>query len=138
MIRFSKEEDIIHLNKLLIETKSCYNKSNQNPFCKCIVYDDINIKGAIFFEEIYEKVDIDYVIVNNNYRRKGVASKLLEYLIDYCKEKSISNITLEVNENNIAAINLYKKYGFETAATRKNYYKEEDGLLMIRKFDSNE
>ena len=138
MIRFSKEEDIIHLNKLLIETKSCYNKSNQNPFCKCIVYDDINIKGAIFFEEIYEKVDIDYVIVNNNYRRKGVASKLLEYLIDYCKEKCISNITLEVNENNIAAINLYKKYGFETAATRKNYYKEEDGLLMIRKFDSNE
>ena len=138
MIRFSKEEDIIHLNKLLIETKSCYNKINQNPFCKCIVYDDINIKGAIFFEEIYEKVDIDYVIVNNNYRRKGVASKLLEYLIDYCKEKSISNITLEVNENNIAAINLYKKYGFETAATRKNYYKEEDGLLMIRKFDSNE
>ena len=83
MIRFFKEEDIIHLNKLLIETKSCYNKSNQNPFCKCIVYDDINIKGAIFFEEIYEKVDIDYVIVNNNYRRKGVASKLLEYLIDY-------------------------------------------------------
>ena len=138
MIRFSKEEDIIHLNKLLIETKSCYNKSNQNPFCKCIVYDDINIKGAIFFEEIYEKVDIDYVIVNNNYRRKGVASKLLEYLIDYCKEKSISNITLEGNENNIAAINLYKNYGFETAATRKKYYKEEDGLLMIRKFDSNE
>ena len=138
MIRFSKEEDIIHLNKLLIETKSCYNKSNQNPFCKCIVYDDINIKGAIFFEEIYEKVDIDYIIVSNNYRRQGIASKLLEYLIDYCKEKSISNITLEVNENNIAAINLYKKYGFETAATRKNYYKEEDGLLMIRKFDSNE
>ena len=138
MIRFSKEEDIIHLNKLLIETKSCYNKSNQNPFCKCIVYDDINIKGAIFFEEIYEKVDIDYVIVNNNYRRKGVASKLLEYLIDYCKEKSISNITLEVNENNIAAINLYKKHGFIVVSKRDKYYKESDAILMIRKFDSNE
>ena len=138
MIRFSKKEDTIYLNKLLIETKSSYNKSNQNPFCKCIVSDDTNIKGALFFEEIYERIDIDYIIVSNIYRRKGIGSKLLEYLIDYCKEKSISNITLEVNENNIAAINLYKKYGFEVAATRKNYYKEADGLLMIRKFDSNE
>ena len=138
MIRFSKKEDTVYLNKLLIETKSSYNKSNQNPFCKCIVSDDINIKGALFFEEIYEKVDIDYIIVSNNYRRQGIASKLLEYLIDYCKKKNISNITLEVNENNIPAINLYKKYEFEIVATRKNYYKEEDGLLMIRKFESNE
>lgn len=137
MIRLYKDSDYESVNRLL----SSFDSNivlNSNPFYKCLVYDEEAILGVIVFEEIYEKVDIDYVIVNNNYRRKGVASKLLEYLIDYCKEKSISNITLEVNENNIAAINLYKKYGFETAATRKNYYKEEDGLLMIRKFDCNE
>ena len=135
MIRFSNDEDKICLNKLLSNSELSYDN---NPFSKCIVYDDKNIKGLMYFEEIYERVDIDYIIVSNNYRRQGIGSKLLEYLIDYCKKKNISNITLEVNENNIPAINLYKKYGFEIVATRKNYYQENDGLLMIRKFDINE
>ena len=135
MIRFSNDEDKIYLNKLLSNSELSYDN---NPFCMCIVYDDKYIRGLIYFEEIYERVDIDYIFVSNNYRRQGIGSKLLKYLIDYCKKKNISNITLEVNKNNIPAINLYKKYEFEIVATRKNYYQEDDGLLMIRKFDINE
>ena len=84
MIRFSNYEDKTYLNKLLSNSELAYDN---NPFCKCIVYDDKSIKGLIYFEEIYERVDIDYIFVSNNYRRQGIGSKLLKYLIDYCKKK---------------------------------------------------
>ena len=42
----------------------------------------------------------------------------MNYLIDYAKKNHIINITLEVNENNIAAINLYKKHGFIVVSKR--------------------
>ena len=43
------------------------------------------------------------------------------------------SITLEVNKNNIPALNLYKKFDFNEVAIRKNYYNGVDGILMERK-----
>ena len=42
------------------------------------------------------------------------------------------NITLEVKKDNIVALKLYKKMGFEEKAIRKNYYNGIDGILMER------
>ena len=47
------------------------------------------------------------------------------------------SITLEVNKNNIPALNLYKKFNFNEVAIRKGYYNGIDGILMERKKDSN-
>ena len=89
-------------------------------------------------ENIIERIELDYIIVDKNYRKCGIACKLIEYLINYAKKKNILNITLEVNENNLSAINLYKKYKFEVTSRREKYYKDNDAILMIRKFDNNE
>ena len=45
-------------------------------------------------------------------------------------DNNIKNITLEVKEDNIAAINLYKKYGFKKVSTREKYYDGINGILM--------
>ena len=137
MVRFYNNEETSFLNDLLSSFNSVIDLDS-NPFYKCLVYDDGTIKGCLVFEQIYERIELDYIIVNNNYRRYGIASKLLEFLIEYSKSNCISNITLEVNESNIAALNLYKKYGFGIVSSRKNYYKNKNAILMIRKFDSNE
>ena len=40
---------------------------------------------------------------------------------------------LEVNENNVKALKLYKKTGFEKIFVRKNYYgNNEDAIIMIK------
>ena len=52
--------------------------------------------------------------------------------IEFSIDNKCINITLEVDESNEAAINLYKKYGFTIAAIRKKYYGKNDGYLMIR------
>ena len=63
-------------------------------------------------------------------RGRGIGDKLLNYLIEKYKDSDIKNITLEVKEDNIIAINLYKKYGFKKVSTREKYYDGINGLLM--------
>ena len=51
------------------------------------------------------------------------------------KEKEAPDLTLEVRAGNTPAINLYKSYGFQAEAVRKNYYQNpvEDALIMWRR-----
>ena len=133
MIRFIDINDIEKVNKLLEEFNFNINKSLfKDSFFRCIVYDDTNIKGTIVFKEIYERIEIDYIVVQKKFRNSKIATGLMEYLINYSKEKNIESISLEVNVNNCAAINLYKKFDFKIVAKRKNYYKGEDGYLMVK------
>ena len=137
MIRFYKDSDDESVNKLLFSFNGNIDL-NSNPFYKCLIYEEKGILGVIVFEEIYDRIELDYIIVNDNYRRRGIASKLMEFLINYAQNNSIFNITLEVNENNLSAINLYKKYKFDLVSRRVKDYKDNDAILMIRKFDNNE
>lgn len=137
MIRFFKASDYSYVDNLLRGFNN-YIDIKSNPFYKCLVYDDGIIKGCIVFEKIYDRVELDYIVVDKNYRRCGIGNKLINYLIQYCKTKNISNITLEVNENNISALSLYKKNGFNIVSKRTRYYGENDAILMMRKFDNDE
>ena len=137
MIRFYKDGDYDSVNNLLLSFSNSIN-IDSNPFYKCLVYEDKGILGVLIFEEIYDRIELDYIIVDNSYRRRGIASKLMDFLIEYSNNNNIINITLEVNENNISAINLYKKYKFELVSIREKYYNDKDALLMMRKFDNNE
>ena len=53
-------------------------------------------------------------------------------MIEAAVKENIHSLTLEVRVNNIAAINLYKKLGFQEAGIRKGYYTDtgEDALIM--------
>ncbi|MDD3187526.1 MAG: GNAT family N-acetyltransferase [Bacilli bacterium] len=92
------------------------------------ILDDI---GFIAYSIYYERAEIDYIYVKEEYRKKGYGTDLLKYVIN--KSKDLDNITLEVNVNNKSAINLYKNNNFEIAAKREKYYQNEDAYLMIRK-----
>ena len=104
---------------------------NINPFSKKIEYIENNISiGYLEYSLIYDRIEIDNILVKEEFRNKGIGTKLLEYLIEYSKENKIENITLEVRISNTIARNLYKKMGFNEVATRKYYYGDEDAILM--------
>ena len=49
----------------------------------------------------------------------------------------MQSITLEVNDKNIPAINLYLKYGFEKVGLRKNYYGlDQNAIIMTLNFNN--
>lgn len=107
---------------------------NKNIFSKYfILQEKSNIIGYINYYDLYDRFELAYIEVKEEYRNKKYGSKMLEYLINIGKNHNIDNITLEVNINNINAIKLYEKYNFEKVAVRKGYYDGVDGYLMERK-----
>ena len=69
-------------------------------------------------------------------RRRGVATALLEQMIDRAGESA--SYTLEVRPSNPQAISLYERFGFRSAGTRRRYYQDtgEDALIMWRTADT--
>ena len=77
----------------------------------------------------------DYSIISvataTEYRKNGIAVRLLNRLITDAKKKEIYSISLEVSEKNTPAINLYKKLGFITTNVRKSYYKNNTAAYIM-------
>ena len=102
-----------------------------NPYLKIITYvEKDKIIGFLLYSLIYERIEIEQFEVITKERGKGIGDKLLKYLIEKYQDTDIKNITLEVKEDNIVAINLYEKYGFKKVSTREKYYDGINGLLM--------
>ena len=98
-----------------------------NPFAGFLVYlADNNIAGYLYYSDIYDRIEINQIMVFDEFKRNGYASEMLQYLI-----RKNKNISLEVRCDNIPAINLYKKFGFKKVAVRTGYYDGVDGNLMI-------
>ena len=104
----------------------------KEKYTRFYVYEqDEKIVGFLHATVLYETIDIINIVVDEAYRRKNVASCLFDYLLSEAPF-SVSLITLEVSENNTAAINLYKKFGFEIINRRHGYYDDADAFLMGR------
>ena len=73
-------------------------------------------------------LDIMNLFVNEEERRKGIATSLMNEVIE---KEDYSRIMLEVNEHNKIAIALYQKYHFKQVGIRKKYYKGTDGALIM-------
>lgn len=129
MIRELRIEDIKEANLLLSSfSYSISEKSFDNVFFKTLIYYEDGIKGIIVYDLVYDRIEIEYIVIDSDYRRKGIATKLLKEI----EKNDIKNITLEVKESNLIAINFYKKNGFKIEAIRKNYYGNENGYLMLK------
>jgi len=124
--------DIELINNFLKE----FNQSIINlddPFKKYIGFEiDCRIVSFLNYSLMYDRIEIEYIYTLKDYRNKNIASKLLEYLIDLGIKNNCLNITLEVRCSNISAIKFYEKNGFKKVSIRKNYYDNEDGILMLR------
>ncbi len=122
-------------NHKLIEEIFNYKINNLNPFSKLLIasIEETNeCIGFLVYTVIYERMEIDMIMVSDKHRRKKVGTSLIDYLLKEAKEQKTENITLEVNINNEAAIKLYNKKGFERKAIREKYYNNEDGILMLK------
>ena len=104
-----------------------------NPYLKIITFvEKDKIIGFLLYSLIYDRIEIEQFEVITKKRSQRIGSQLLSYLIDKYQNTNIKNITLEVKEDNIAAINLYKKNGFKTVSIREKYYDGINGFLMER------
>ena len=92
-----------------------------------------NILGFAGIWKAVDDVHITDIVVKKSNRQTGIGSKLLEKLIQTAKSQNFNSITLEVNEHNQPAINLYLKYGFKNVGFRKKYYNNKDNAIIMTK-----
>lgn len=80
-----------------------------------------------------DDVHITNIVTNKHYRNQGIATQLLEEIVNTIKDKPL---TLEVRSSNFPAIHLYEKFNFQKIGIRKNYYtnhnQTEDAIIMTR------
>ena len=95
-----------------------------------VVKDNSKIIGFAGIKVTVPDCDIMNIVVKKDFRNQGIGSLLLKELINLSKSLKVQNLFLEVNEKNRPAILLYNKFGFKKISTRKNYYKDNNAIVM--------
>lgn len=100
----------------------------KNPF---VLEIDGKISGYTFVWVIADEIHINNFAIHPSFQQKGLGLKLISFI--FSKFENYSKFFLEVRKSNKAAINLYRKCGFEIIFTRIKYYSDgEDALVMMR------
>ena len=61
------------------------------------------------------------IVVAKKYQKQGIGSELIRILIDWCKGNGVTTrISLDTRADNIPAVALYMKFGFEIEGCRRN------------------
>lgn len=108
---------------------SCFLYDN---FYGVVEEDDGVIIGYVGAVYSGEDADVMNLCVDEKYRRRGYATKLMNGIIDYLKERLVKNVFLEVRRSNRSAIALYEKLGFTKVGERKRYYENtEDAMVYV-------
>ncbi len=137
--RFHKSEDLLQIAELekvifsLPWSLSALNEFVSHDTGRILVASNGGIVvGYITFNTVLDEIQIANIAVHPSYRRMNIGINLLKMLYESAIVDKMSVITLEVRQSNEPAISLYKKCGYETVGTRKNYYSnpKEDAILM--------
>lgn len=90
------------------------------------------VVGFAGFLKICDEANLMNIVTKINKRHLGIGKKLLENIIKEAKNQNLKTITLEVNEKNTFAINLYeKKFNFKRIGLRKKYYNNTDDAILM-------
>lgn len=131
--------DIYEIEKLCFpdpwSMESIRVELEENPRAFYIVAEHSgNVVGYAGLWWIEDEGHITNIAVKPGYRHRKIAEGIVRILIEHTSNEGVMHHTLEVRRSNEAAINLYRKFGFEVEGIRKGYYKfeNEDALIMWR------
>ncbi|AQS86018.1 ribosomal-protein-alanine N-acetyltransferase [Acetobacter aceti] len=89
--------------------------------------------GFILVRSVLDEAEILTLAVVPEWRRHGIARKLLQRLEQELDQKQVRKLFLEVSTTNTPAKKLYTSTGFITAGIRKRYYEDgSDAIVMAR------
>ena len=114
-------KDIMYLSSLIKDNKVTetyfLNKIEDDNYLLLIDQKDDKVVGYLLVYHSFSSADIFDIAVDEKYRRRGIASGLINSIKIYLKD--VTEINLDVREKNVSAISLYEKLGFSVFAKRK-------------------
>ena len=102
-----------------------------------VALSDDKVIGYVGSQSVMGESDMMNIAVHPEYRRQGVAEKLVLELVEALKKVGNKCLTLEVRASNIPAQKLYEKLGFQLVGKRPKYYHnpKEDALILRKEWD---
>lgn len=110
-----------------------------NPLSLWLVWvEDGEVLGYVGSQTVMGETDMMNVAVAPAARRRGIAWKLIEALVQQLQEQGSHCLSLEVRASNAPAIALYARLGFQEVGRRPNYYRhpKEDGLILRKEWET--
>ena len=92
--------------------------------------------GICVFQVVLDEAQINYFVVKKKFRKKGIGSYFMSYVIKKCELLNLKKLLLEVSQSNVTAERFYSRFDFSTVGIRKNYYK--DGSHALKKKINNQ
>lgn len=141
---YTEQAGLLELQKVLKIERSCFG---EDAFSKSqMAYLMIRAKG-LFLVAKHANETVGYIsfltskrhnngriysiAVSADYRGKGVATLLIDEVMERAKATGMRKIFLEVRKDNISAISLYEKKGFVKCAEKPNYYHDGSGAYSL-------
>ena len=111
-------------------TAKQFQAAHQPPIRTLLIAErDQQIIGYIAWQHIQDEIELHLIATAPSHRQQGIASQLMQQLIATAQQHH-ARIILEVRASNHIAQALYRKHQFTPIATRKNYYGNEDAIIM--------
>ena len=98
--------------------------------------DDLNsyLGGYLLATIIDDEAEILSIGVTPDRQSQGVGKRLFEHFFDHGASRNMARVVLEVAEDNLPALGLYRNFGFAEFGRRKGYYKQDnqkiDAIIM--------
>jgi ribosomal-protein-alanine N-acetyltransferase len=120
-------------------SKNMFLKEIRNSLAYCFVMKKEDgskqpVIGFICFRNITEESELLNIGVHPDYRQLGIGKKLMQFYIDFSRQRGIKTFYLEVHSSNQSAIHLYQLFSYQSSGRRKKFYQGKfDALLMMKK-----
>ncbi|HON38409.1 MAG: ribosomal protein S18-alanine N-acetyltransferase [Desulfomonilia bacterium] len=100
---------------------------------------DGEIVGYCFSLGMKNMVHLLNLAVRPDFRRRGIARRLLNEIFSFARSHGKSYVFLEVRKSNDTAKRLYASMGFTHVSTWQRYYSDsgEDASIMVKRLDKD-
>ncbi|MDR2437712.1 MAG: ribosomal protein S18-alanine N-acetyltransferase [Endomicrobium sp.] len=88
------------------------------------------VLGYYIISTVVDESEIISIAINPKFRRQNLGKFMLSNILKEVQGKRAKFIFLETRKSNTPALNLYKFFRFKEIGVRKNYYKNEDAVIL--------
>jgi ribosomal-protein-alanine N-acetyltransferase len=100
---------------------------------------DGQLLGVATFTVADDMADLQRVVVHPRARGRGVGASLVRAGLEWAEALGANRMLLEVRTDNLPAVSLYRRLGFDQISCRRNYYGPgRDAYVMLRPLGEDE
>ena len=108
-----------------------------NPASRCWVAElDGKVVGMIVVWLIVDEAHVATLATHPDHRRQGIGKRLLAHALSQIMLDGARSSFLEVRASNLAAQEMYRKFGYEATGRRRHYYRDNDEDAILMSLDS--